>query len=94
MSRALLVAGLLLATAGVWREAGGVGRKDRLTAHATRLPEQTVQIKLGDLLELVPRKSSPEQKEIVARLTAIEARLAAIEAKLGVVPGALGRGRR
>lgn len=42
-------------------------------------PEQTVQIKLRDLLELVPRKASPDQQEIIARLKAIEERLAVIE---------------
>lgn len=42
-------------------------------------PEQMVQIKLRDLLELVPRKASPDQQEIIARLKAIEERLAVIE---------------
>lgn len=47
-----------------------------------RPPEQTVQIKLRDLLDAIPRKTA---EQILARLTKIEERLTAIEAKL---PGA------
>lgn len=60
-----------------------------IAAPATRRPppEPTAQIKLRDLLELVPRKESPEGKEIIARLARIEERLTAIEQRLpGAVP--------
>jgi hypothetical protein len=48
-------------------------------------PEQTVQIKLRDLLDAIPRKTA---EQILARLTAIEARLDKIEQKMpgGPVP--------
>jgi len=42
-------------------------------------PEQTIQLKLRDLLDAIPRKTA---EQILAKLTAIEGRLAAIEKRL------------
>ena len=55
----------------------GAGAAPRTT------PEQVIQIKLRDLLDMVPRKDAAE---VLLRLKAIEERLAAIEAHLKGTP--------
>lgn len=68
-----------LVTAGI---CFNLWRLDSLQA-APRASEQTIQVKLRDLLDMVPRKDAAETN---LHLKAIEARLAAIEGLLKAAP--------
>lgn len=57
-----------------------IGRAD---AAPRATPDQTIQVKLRDLLDMVPRKDAAE---VLLRLKAIEDRLAAIEGLLRAAP--------